>query len=107
MTFNEFLPLLFMGVMGFIFPGVDNAAHLGGFIGGYLTSLILDPLKKERIDGRLRKDMFRLHRCDWISPMKMSFEKHRKNNRSKTINKKKETGHPVSFFCDVLSNHLF
>ena len=41
---------LFMGVMGFIFPGVDNAAHLGGFLGGYLTSLILDPLKKERID---------------------------------------------------------
>ena len=27
---------LFMGVMGFIFPGVDNAAHLGGFVGGYL-----------------------------------------------------------------------
>jgi rhomboid protease GluP len=41
---------LFMGVMGFIFPGVDNAAHLGGFVGGYLASLILDPLKKERID---------------------------------------------------------
>ena len=41
---------LFMGVMGFIFPGVDNAAHLGGFAGGYLTSLILDPLKKERVD---------------------------------------------------------
>ena len=40
----------FMGVMGFIFPGVDNAAHLGGFAGGYLASLILDPLKKERID---------------------------------------------------------
>jgi rhomboid protease GluP len=41
---------VFMGIMGFIFPGVDNAAHAGGFIGGYLTSLILDPLKKERID---------------------------------------------------------
>ncbi len=41
---------VFMGVMGFIFPGVDNAAHLGGFAGGYLTSLILDPLKPERID---------------------------------------------------------
>jgi rhomboid protease GluP len=40
----------FMGIFGFIFPGIDNAAHLGGFIGGYLTSLILDPLKKERID---------------------------------------------------------
>ena len=42
---------LFMGIMGFI-PGmgIDNAAHLGGFAGGYLTSLILDPLKPERID---------------------------------------------------------
>ena len=41
---------VFMGIMGFVFPGVDNAAHVGGFAGGYLTSLILDPLKKERID---------------------------------------------------------
>src|SRR5688572_14529863 len=41
---------VFMGIMGFIFPGVDNAAHLGGFAGGYLTSWFLDPLKPERID---------------------------------------------------------
>ena len=41
---------VFMGIMGFIFPGVDNAAHLGGFVGGYLASMILDPLKPERID---------------------------------------------------------
>jgi rhomboid protease GluP len=41
---------LFMGIMGFVFTGVDNAAHLGGFAGGYLASLILDPLKKERVD---------------------------------------------------------
>jgi rhomboid protease GluP len=41
---------LILGVMGFVLRGVDNAAHLGGFIGGYLASLILDPLKKERID---------------------------------------------------------
>ena len=41
---------LFMGIMGFVFPGVDNAAHLGGFAGGYLASLILDPLKPERVD---------------------------------------------------------
>jgi rhomboid protease GluP len=42
---------LFLGVMGFI-PGmgVDNAAHLGGFAGGYVASLVLDPLKPERID---------------------------------------------------------
>jgi membrane associated rhomboid family serine protease len=41
---------LFMGIMGFVFSGVDNAAHLGGFTGGYLASLLLDPLKKERAD---------------------------------------------------------
>ncbi len=41
---------LIMGVMGLVMPGVDNSAHLGGFIGGYLASMILDPLKKERVD---------------------------------------------------------
>jgi rhomboid protease GluP len=41
---------LLMGVFGLIFPGVDNYAHLGGFGGGYLASLMLDPLKPERID---------------------------------------------------------
>ncbi len=42
---------IFLGIMGLI-PGfgVDNAAHLGGFIGGYLASMIMDPLKPERID---------------------------------------------------------
>jgi len=38
------------GIMGFIVPGVDNSAHLGGFAGGYLISQFLDPLKPERID---------------------------------------------------------
>ena len=41
---------LIMGLMGFIMPGIDNSAHLGGFAGGYLASLILDPLKPERVD---------------------------------------------------------
>ena len=41
---------LIMGVLGFIFPGVDNCAHLGGFAGGYLASHVLDPLKPERVD---------------------------------------------------------
>jgi rhomboid protease GluP len=41
---------LFLGVFGLIFPGVDNYAHLGGFIGGWLTGLLLDPLKPERVD---------------------------------------------------------
>ena len=35
---------------GLFVPTVDNAAHAGGFIGGYLASLWLDPLKRERMD---------------------------------------------------------
>lgn len=41
---------LMMGIFGLIFPGIDNQAHLGGFVGGYLASLVFDPLKPERID---------------------------------------------------------
>jgi len=37
-------------VFGFIMPGIDNWAHLGGLLGGYVTARILDPLKPERGD---------------------------------------------------------
>ena len=37
-------------VMGFIIPSVDNAAHAGGFIGGFLTALLLDSRKPERVN---------------------------------------------------------
>jgi rhomboid protease GluP len=37
-------------LFGFFMPGVDNAAHLGGFAGGYVASKWLDPLKPERVD---------------------------------------------------------
>ena len=37
-------------VFGLIFPGVDNAAHAGGFIGGYLAGMLMDPLKPERVN---------------------------------------------------------
>ena len=39
-----------MGLFGLIMPGIDNQAHLGGFVGGYLGGLLLDPVKPERID---------------------------------------------------------
>jgi rhomboid protease GluP len=40
-------------IFGLIMPGVDNYAHAGGFGGGYLVSLILDPLKPERTNHML------------------------------------------------------
>jgi len=37
-------------VFGLLMPGIDNYAHAGGFLGGYLTSAWLNPLTKERGD---------------------------------------------------------
>ncbi len=37
-------------VFGLIVPGVDNWAHLGGFLGGWAMARVLDPLKPERLD---------------------------------------------------------
>jgi rhomboid protease GluP len=35
-------------VFGFLMRGVDNWAHGGGFVGGYLAGFLLDPLQRER-----------------------------------------------------------
>lgn len=37
-------------VFGLIMRGVDNYAHAGGFAGGYLAGMWLDPLTRERMD---------------------------------------------------------
>lgn len=39
-----------MGIFGLIMPGVDNYAHAGGFVGGYLAGRWLDPLQPEQIN---------------------------------------------------------
>lgn len=44
---------IFLFIFGFMMQGVDNWAHLGGFVGGYLSSAWLDPLKPERGDHLL------------------------------------------------------
>jgi rhomboid protease GluP len=41
---------LVLFIFGLIMPGVDNYAHAGGFGGGYLAGVWLDPLKRERMD---------------------------------------------------------
>jgi rhomboid protease GluP len=37
-------------IFGFLVPGIDNYAHLGGFAGGYLMSAFLNPTTRERGD---------------------------------------------------------
>ena len=41
---------IYLIVIGFLMPGIDNYAHLGGFGSGYLAGRLLDPLKPERGD---------------------------------------------------------
>ena len=41
---------IILGAFGFMMPGIDNWAHLGGFAGGYLMARWLDPFVEERID---------------------------------------------------------
>ncbi len=44
---------LILGIFGFIMPGVDNFAHLGGFLGGYGAAKFLNPMLPERVDHLL------------------------------------------------------
>lgn len=37
-------------VFGLIFPGIDNFAHLGGFLGGFGIAWMLNPLKQEKVE---------------------------------------------------------
>jgi rhomboid protease GluP len=37
-------------IFGLMFPGVDNYAHAGGFVGGYAMAKWLDPMLPERGD---------------------------------------------------------
>ncbi len=39
-----------LGLFGFVMPGIDNWAHLGGFAGGYGVARWLDPWRDERVD---------------------------------------------------------
>lgn len=39
---------LFIGILGALIPGIDNAAHLGGFLGGYLVASRFGAFTPER-----------------------------------------------------------
>lgn len=37
-------------LFGLLMPGVDNWAHLGGFVGGYALGRVFDPMRPEKVD---------------------------------------------------------
>lgn len=37
-------------VFGLVMSGVDNWAHAGGFVGGYFSARLLDPMQRERVN---------------------------------------------------------
>lgn len=41
---------IMLGFFGLVMPGIDNYAHAGGFVGGYLAGRWMDPLVPERGD---------------------------------------------------------
>jgi rhomboid protease GluP len=47
-TTQAFTYAVILFVFGLAMPGVDNFAHAGGFAGGYLASMWLNPLRPER-----------------------------------------------------------
>ena len=48
----KFYAVIFV-VMGFVFPGIDNWAHLGGLAGGYLAARALNPHRVRETPGLL------------------------------------------------------
>ena len=55
---NQIIPLIIINLMfGFLVSGIDNAAHIGGLIGGYLSMMALGVTgksdKTERINGSI------------------------------------------------------
>ena len=42
--------VVYFMLFGLMVRGVDNWAHLGGLVGGWLAARLLDPLKPERTD---------------------------------------------------------
>lgn len=51
---NQIIPLILINlIFGFITPGIDNAAHIGGLIGGYLATTIVGIKGKTTISERV------------------------------------------------------
>lgn len=53
---SQIIPIIFLNLLiGFLIPGIDNACHIGGLVGGYLATMIVGvpgkSKKSEMING--------------------------------------------------------
>ena len=49
--------LIYIGIMGFVFSGIDNFAHLGGFITGFILGKIMVDRAPSSPDERTRANL--------------------------------------------------
>ena len=49
--------LIYIGVLGFIFTGTDNAAHAGGLVAGYLLGRVMNDRMPADVSERRRADL--------------------------------------------------
>ncbi len=48
---SQLMPMILINLyIGLVSRGIDNYAHVGGLLGGWVVSMYLDPLRPERID---------------------------------------------------------
>lgn len=60
---SQIIPLIFLNLMfGFLIPGIDNAAHIGGLIAGVLSSIVVGVKYKttlfEQVNGLIMSAIF-------------------------------------------------
>ena len=60
---KSIIPVIFINLLiGFVFPGISNAAHIGGLVGGILTAMMVGvpnkSAKKDRINGLILTTLY-------------------------------------------------
>jgi rhomboid protease GluP len=48
--------LIYIGVMGILIPGIDNFAHIGGFVAGFALGKVMIDRKPADVTERKRAD---------------------------------------------------
>lgn len=51
---SQIIPLIIFNLLlGFVFPGIDNSAHIGGLVGGFLMAMVLGVKNKTKLSDQI------------------------------------------------------